>query len=56
VPGDVALREPIGSHHPLRVAEAVAGLGGRPAESSSVEDHEEAVLALLAPARAGARP
>jgi hypothetical protein len=45
--GDVALREPIGSHHPLRVAEAVARLGGRPAESESVEDHEEAVLALL---------
>src|SRR3954469_7943262 len=31
--GDVARREPIGSHHPLRVAEAVARLGGRPAES-----------------------
>jgi hypothetical protein len=58
--GDVALREPIGSHHPLRVAEAVARLGGRPAESGSVEDHEEAVLALLgareAPARAHEDP
>src|SRR4051794_39337767 len=51
--GDVALREPIGSHHPLRVAEAVARLGGRPAEPASVEDHEEAVLALLG-ARDGA--
>ena len=31
--GDVGdLREPIGSHHPLRIAEAVARLGGRPAE------------------------
>ena len=28
---DVALREPIGSRHPLRIAEAVARLGGRPA-------------------------
>jgi hypothetical protein len=58
--GDVALREPIGSHHPLRVAEAVARLGGRPAESSSVEDHEEAVLAVLGaregPARAHEDP
>ena len=33
--GDVALREPIGSHHPLRVAEAVARLGGRPADSGA---------------------
>ena len=47
VVGDAALREPIGSHHPLRVAEAVARLGGNPADPASVEDHEEAVLAVL---------
>ena len=28
---DVALREPIGARHPLRIAEAVARLGGQPA-------------------------
>jgi len=41
------LREPIGSHHPLRIAEAVARLGGRPADALSVEDHEDAVLAVV---------
>ena len=54
------LREPIGSHHPLRVAEAVSRLGGKPAEPASVEDHEEAVLAVLgareAPSRAHEDP
>jgi hypothetical protein len=54
--GDAGLREPIGSHHPLRIAEAVARLGGRPADPASVEAHEDAVLAVLgdraAPARA----
>ena len=58
--GDAALREPIGSHHPLRVAEAVSRLGGRPADPGSVEDHEEAVLAVLgareAPSRAHEDP
>ena len=44
------LREPIGAHHPLRVAEAVARLGGRPEDPRSVEELEEAVLA-----RAGGR-
>ncbi len=43
------LREPIGAGHPLRIAEAVARLGGRPEDPRSVEDHEEAVLALLQP-------
>lgn len=55
VPG---LREPIGAGHPLRVAEAVARLGGQPADPRSVDTHEEAVLALLARGggRAAARP
>jgi hypothetical protein len=38
----------------LRSAEAVARLGGRPADGDSVAEHEEAVLALLAPTGAGA--
>ena len=46
---DVALREPIGTGHPLRIAEAVARLGGSPADPRSVEEHEEAVYALLDP-------
>jgi hypothetical protein len=46
---DVELREPIGAGHPLRIAEAVARLGGRPADSRSVEEHEDAVYALLQP-------
>jgi hypothetical protein len=45
--GETALREPIGSHHPLKIAEAVARLGGRPADSASVEEHEDAVLAVV---------
>jgi hypothetical protein len=44
---DVALREPIGAGHPLRIAEAVARLGGRPADPRSVEEHEEVVYPLL---------
>jgi hypothetical protein len=44
---DVALRAPIGVGHPLRIAEAVARLGGRPADERSVDDHEDAVYALL---------
>jgi hypothetical protein len=52
--GDLSLREPIGAGHPLRIAEAVARLGGRPEDERSVEEHEEAVYALLDPE--GARP
>ncbi|MDP1850217.1 MAG: hypothetical protein Q8K79_20690 [Solirubrobacteraceae bacterium] len=35
----------------LRSAEAVARLGGRPADGDSVAEHEDAVLALVAPDR-----
>jgi hypothetical protein len=49
------LRAPIGATHPLRVAEAVARLGGDPVEPDAAT--EEAVLALLEPRGAGiARP
>jgi hypothetical protein len=41
------LKEPIGAHHPLRVAEAIARLGGHPEDPVSVEAHEDAVLAIL---------
>ncbi|HEX8104063.1 MAG TPA: hypothetical protein VF533_15700, partial [Solirubrobacteraceae bacterium] len=54
-----SLRPPIGDGHPLRVAEAVARLGGQPADPRSVDEHEESVLALLGPgagADAAARP
>ena len=40
-------REPIGAHHPLRVAHTVATLGGRPSDPASVEEHEDAVLDIL---------
>ncbi|MGE5636201.1 MAG: hypothetical protein ACM3UV_04570 [Nocardioidaceae bacterium] len=55
------LRAPIGAIHPLRVAEALARLGGMPADEDSLERHEDALLALLepdggAPARAHADP
>lgn len=43
----VDLRPPIGATHPLRIAEAVARLGGRPARPASVSQHEEEVLGLL---------
>ena len=46
---DVGLREPIGTGHPLRIAEAVARFGGRPADPRSVEEHEEIVYPLLDP-------
>jgi hypothetical protein len=44
---DVALRAPIGAGHPLRIAEATARLGGHPADPRAVEEHEDAVYALL---------
>ena len=61
VPGsvlaDVALRAPIGAGHPLRIAEAVARFGGRPADPRSVEEQEELVSRCSTrPASAVARP
>jgi hypothetical protein len=61
VPGHVLeavadLRPPVGAAHPLRVAEAVARLGGDPADPGSVAAHEDAVLALLEPPGAATRP
>jgi hypothetical protein len=44
---DVPLKEPIGARHPLRIAEAVARLGGHPAQA--FDDLEDQVLALLGP-------
>lgn len=55
--GDVGeLRPPIGELHPLLIAEAVARFGGRPADAASIEEHEEAVLAVLDPTPEIARP
>jgi hypothetical protein len=53
---DVELRAPIGAGHPLRVAEAVARLGGHPADSHAVEAHEDALLALLGRDDGAVRP
>jgi hypothetical protein len=50
------LKAPIGAGHPLRVAEAVARLGGRPEDPRSVEEYEDAVLALLQPEAQAVRP
>ncbi len=54
--GVTDLREPIGTAHPLRVAEAVARLDGRPADEGSVSEHEELVLAALGTGAAVTRP
>jgi hypothetical protein len=51
---DVELRAPIG--RPLLVAEAVARLGGHPADPHDVEAHEDALLALLGRDDGAVRP
>jgi hypothetical protein len=51
---DVELRAPIGARHPLRIAEAVARLGGVPA--GALDDYEDAVLALLGPGSVAVAP
>jgi len=43
------LRPPIGPTHPLRVAEAVARMGGDPAREADVEALDDAVFELLEP-------
>ena len=49
------LRPPIGSTHPLRVAEAVTRLGGSPLEEATVEALEQQLLQLLEPSGALSR-
>jgi hypothetical protein len=49
------LRPPIGATHPLRVAEAVARLGGSPLDEQAVEALEPELLRLLEPAGAATR-
>jgi hypothetical protein len=44
---DVALKDPIGAGHPLRVAEAIARLGKNPADPQDIEANEDALYALL---------
>src|SRR5215217_4023768 len=60
VPGHVVddvsdLRPPIGSTHPLRVAEAVTRLGGSPLDEATVEALEPQLLHLLEPGGAVSR-
>ena len=46
---DPGLRAPIGAGHPLRVAEAVARLGGRAEDPRAAEELDDALAVLLAP-------
>jgi hypothetical protein len=48
------LKPPIGARHPLRIAEAVARLGGRPAGDH--DELEDAVLSILGSGGASTRP
>jgi hypothetical protein len=50
------LRAPIGALHPLRAAEAVARLGGAPADPVGADELADAVLAVLAPDAAPVAP
>jgi hypothetical protein len=54
--GAPELRAPIGAGHPLRIAEVVARLGGRPEDPAAVEALEDGVLELLAPRGEAVRP
>ncbi len=53
--GPEDLRPPIGPTHPLRVAEAVARMGGSPLDDESIEALEPRLLALLEPEGSVAR-
>jgi hypothetical protein len=44
---DVPMKHPIGAGHPLRVAEAIARLHGRPADPQDIEANEDALYAVL---------
>ena len=50
------LREPIGPGHPLRVAEAVARLGGDPVDPAEDDEFEDLLPTVLGTAGAAARP
>jgi hypothetical protein len=50
----IELKPPIGPRHPLKIAEAVARLGGRPAGDH--DDLEDAVLSILGSGGASTRP
>jgi hypothetical protein len=45
--GVADLRAPIGEDHPLRAAETVARLGGRPADEASVAEYEDVILSIV---------
>ena len=51
-----ALRDPIGAGHPLRVAEAVARLGGDPVDPGGAEALEDALATVLGAGASQARP
>ena len=51
---NVELKAPIGARHPLKIAETVARLGGRPAGQH--DDLEDAVLSILGTGGASTRP
>ena len=53
---DVPLKKPIGAGHPLKVAEAIARMKGRPADPRDVEANEDTLLALLGKDDQATRP
>jgi hypothetical protein len=54
--GVADLRAPMGEDHPLRAAETIARLGGRPADEASVAEYEDVILAMLGAGTDAARP